>query len=105
MHIGECRGHEYIDAPEEVVLGDTLVETELIKQARLIARLPTHHDPPPTSPKKRNHCSLKISSLFRQHRPKADLNSDQDRRSTTDPMQQQELAIVRSIVDQLMGKD
>jgi hypothetical protein len=48
---------------------------------------------------------LKISSLFRQHRPKADLNSDQDRRSTTDPMQQQELAIVRSIVDQLMGKD
>jgi hypothetical protein len=39
MHIGERRRHEYIDAPKQVVLRDTVVEPKLIEQARLIAGL------------------------------------------------------------------
>jgi hypothetical protein len=49
VHIGERCRHEYIDAPEQVVLRDTVVEPKLIEQARLIAALSTQHDPPPTS--------------------------------------------------------
>jgi hypothetical protein len=41
--IGERRRHEYIDAPEQVVLWDTVIEPKLIEQARLIAALSTHH--------------------------------------------------------------
>jgi hypothetical protein len=31
MHIGECRRHECIDAPEQMVLRDAVVETKLIE--------------------------------------------------------------------------
>ena len=34
MHIGKRRRHEYIDAPQKVVLRDTVVQPKLIEQAR-----------------------------------------------------------------------
>jgi hypothetical protein len=49
VHICKRRRHEYIDASEQVVLRDTIVEPKLIEQARLIAALSTQHDPPPVS--------------------------------------------------------
>ena len=41
--IAEHRRHKDIDAPEQVVLWDTIIEPEFIEQARLIDGLPTHH--------------------------------------------------------------
>jgi hypothetical protein len=58
VHIGERRRHEYIDAPEQVVLWDTVIEPKLIEQARLIAALSTHHG------RLRPHRVGKAESLF-----------------------------------------
>jgi hypothetical protein len=49
MNVGQRRRHEWIDASEQMVLRDTVVEPKLIEKARLIAALSTHHDPPPSS--------------------------------------------------------
>ena len=53
-----------------------LYEPKRIEQARLIAVLPPHHRRlQPGDPwNQRNHCSATFSSLFRQHRPVADIH-------------------------------
>src|SRR5436190_20706953 len=70
----EQRSHKYIDAPEQVILRDTVFKPKRIKQACLIAHLPTHHRRLRTcnSRDQRNHCSATVSSLFRQYRSKGD---------------------------------
>jgi hypothetical protein len=62
MHIRERRRQEYIDAPEQVVLWDPVVESKLIKQARLIAAPPTHHDLPPTSSRRKSGITVRRQS-------------------------------------------
>ena len=74
VHIGESRGHKSVDAPEKVVLRDTMIEPELVKRIapppppRRPIRL-QGHDPQ----NQRNHCSAPTSRLFRQHRPISDM--------------------------------
>src|SRR3954453_2796993 len=71
----EPRPHEYINAPEQVVLRYSIIEPERIEQASLISIQPPHHrrleagDPW----NQRNHCSATFSSLFRQHRSKPEI--------------------------------
>src|SRR5207249_1265317 len=59
MHIGKRRRHEHIDAPEQVVLRDTVVQPKLIEQARLIAAPSTHHRPPPTSSRRKSGITVR----------------------------------------------
>ena len=40
MHIGQRRHHKTIDTPEQVLLRDAIIETELIEKACLIAAPP-----------------------------------------------------------------
>jgi hypothetical protein len=62
MHVAEYRCHEYINAPEQVVLRNTIVESKLIRQARLIAAPSTHHDLPPTSSRRKNGITVRHQS-------------------------------------------
>jgi hypothetical protein len=66
---------KHIDAPEQVILWGAIFEPKLIEQTWLIANLPTHHRRlcDRCSWNQRNHCSAAFSSLFRQHRPQADM--------------------------------
>jgi hypothetical protein len=45
-----------------VVLRDTIVESKLIKQARLIAAPSTHHDMPPTSSRRKSGITVRRQS-------------------------------------------
>src|SRR5215470_4346647 len=65
-----------------MVLRDTVVETKLVEQARLIAAPSTHHDSPPTASRRKSGITLRRQSqaLFRQHRPQADSTEDDSTR-------------------------
>ena len=43
VKVSQRRGHEHIDEAQQVVLGDAIVEAELVEQPALIASPPPHH--------------------------------------------------------------
>src|SRR6266542_5574262 len=58
--------YDRIDPAQQIARRNTLFEVKQIEQLALIARLPAHHDPPPslTESNRRNHGSPEITSPF-----------------------------------------
>ena len=55
--IRESCSYEHIDAAEQMIGGNALVEMKLVEEPRLVRRLPSHHRPPPSP-------TLATESLF-----------------------------------------
>src|SRR6266498_639146 len=58
--------YDRIDPAQQIARRNTLFEVKQIEQLALIARLPAHHDPPPSliESNRRNHGSPEITSPF-----------------------------------------
>src|SRR6266536_1499377 len=68
--------HDRIDPAQQIARRNTLFEVKQIEQLALIARLPAHHDPPPSlteSNKTESRVARNHEPFFQQHRSQADL--------------------------------
>ena len=67
--------HDWIDAAQEMILGNVFFEVEKIEQLALINRLTTHHDLRPSLKASEDGIMIRQypRGLFQQHRPGADI--------------------------------